>query len=265
MVSTAQLFRYLKRRAYSTLQSRALILMYHRVLPCVEDDPFNLKVSNEHFDEHMAFLSSHYKVLSLEKLIDQLQRGRLNQHRAVTITFDDGYFDNYNYAFPVLKKYGLHATIFLATDYIEQQKPFNKLLKTGYIQENFADDNPLTWDQVREMVDSCLVSLGVHTASHAVMSTLSEEAAKKELRNAQKAIKKNTIIDAQFFAYPYGQPEDWNANTERWVQEVGFTCSLTTVRGVVKATSSCFALPRAMVRDMPAKDFAKFISKEFIT
>jgi peptidoglycan/xylan/chitin deacetylase (PgdA/CDA1 family) len=93
-----------------------LVLPYHRVAP----QPDDLLLSPVHprvFEAQVAHVTRHYRVLPLDGALDQLFAGGLPP-RAAAITFDDGYRDNLQYAYPILKKYGAPATIFLATDFI---------------------------------------------------------------------------------------------------------------------------------------------------
>ncbi len=94
---------------------RIFILMYHRV--DYEARPFfETVVPPDVFERQVRFLSRHYEIVDLKDL-KMMERGGDGKD-LVILTFDDGYRDNYTYAFPVLKKYGVPATVFLATDYI---------------------------------------------------------------------------------------------------------------------------------------------------
>ena len=90
--------------------------MYHRVLP--EADPFAIgALTVEQFRRQVEVLAQCFKVVSLEQLITGLAHGRLPPGTAC-ITFDDGYLDNYTFAYPILEQYNVPATIFLASDVI---------------------------------------------------------------------------------------------------------------------------------------------------
>jgi len=91
-----------------------IILAYHRVLP--ENDErialtqCGMYVTTRTFEAHMGYISKNYKVMSLEDLHEAKDLSR-----TCIITFDDGWSDNYEYAYPILKKYGFPATIFVST------------------------------------------------------------------------------------------------------------------------------------------------------
>jgi peptidoglycan/xylan/chitin deacetylase (PgdA/CDA1 family)/CelD/BcsL family acetyltransferase involved in cellulose biosynthesis len=97
----------------------ARILYYHRVNQ--ENDPFFPAISTDLFEEEMRFVARHYNVVSLAELLERLETG--SSEPVVAITFDDGYQDNYQNAFPILKRYGLPATIFLATGSMDSREP----------------------------------------------------------------------------------------------------------------------------------------------
>ncbi|MFH1134713.1 MAG: polysaccharide deacetylase family protein [Pseudomonadota bacterium] len=105
----------------------APILLYHRVLPPDHQDVFSsphIMVSAPDFEKQMAFLAEHYQVLPLEELAGRLARGRLPHPRLAAVTFDDGWEDNHRHAYPILKRHGLPATIFLTTGFVGEKKVF---------------------------------------------------------------------------------------------------------------------------------------------
>jgi len=99
------------------LKSQVVILLYHRVAP-KEDDWTMEPLSPEDFEKQIAYLCRNFEVVSLTGLIEYLNLEKSLPEKAIAITFDDGYKDNYRYAYPVLKKCHAPATIFLATGYI---------------------------------------------------------------------------------------------------------------------------------------------------
>lgn len=111
--------RYLERR----LEGRALILMYHRVLPLDEvEGTFvqpGMYVTPRTFELHLRYLTARFAVVPLQELLARWQDGTWSREaRYCAITFDDGWVDNYRHAFPLLRKHRVPATIFLPTDLI---------------------------------------------------------------------------------------------------------------------------------------------------
>lgn len=99
-----------------------VILMYHRIArPAL--DPWDLAVSPERFDEHVATLKAHRVVLPMSEFGELFEKGRLPR-KAVGITFDDGYVDNLLNAAPILEQRSATATLFLATGGVGQRRPY---------------------------------------------------------------------------------------------------------------------------------------------
>ena len=104
-------------------RGRVVILTYHRVVSdqMVRDEHIQpgMYVRGQSFEAHIAYLRKRFTIISLDELLDLWQTNRLKSDRSYcVITFDDGWKDNYQFAFPVLMKYRIPATIFLATDFI---------------------------------------------------------------------------------------------------------------------------------------------------
>lgn len=102
--------------------ARLTILIYHRVL--AEPDPFLSEVDVKTFDAQMSALKACFRVLPLGEAIERLRAFRLPA-RAACVTFDDGYADNVTQALPVLLHHGLHATFFVASDFLNGGRMFN--------------------------------------------------------------------------------------------------------------------------------------------
>ncbi len=96
--------------------------MYHRIAK-VKFDPWDLCVTPENFEQQLDVLSKRYRVIPLDELIDQLKKGRFFKN-AVSITFDDGYIDNYTVAKPLLEKFNLPATFFIPTLNVGKNKEY---------------------------------------------------------------------------------------------------------------------------------------------
>ncbi len=95
-------------------RNKPQILMYHRIinLPNVHG------LSPELFEKQLEFLAKNFRVVPIETLLDELSTGRLKPN-TTALTFDDGHFDFYTNAWPLLKKYKLPATLYIATGFID--------------------------------------------------------------------------------------------------------------------------------------------------
>ena len=95
------------------------IIVYHRVGE-KEGFPFLSPIPLREFEKQIEYLSKTFMVMPLDILVEHVLEKKTLPKRVVAITFDDGYRDNYRHAYPILKRYGLSATFFLATDYINK-------------------------------------------------------------------------------------------------------------------------------------------------
>jgi len=105
------------------LRGKVIILTYHRVVSSKELDKYYIQpgmyVKSDTFEMQMKFLKDHFVTLPFAELLHVWRQGEMDgKKRYCVITFDDGWLDNYVYAYPILKKYSLPATIFLTTSYI---------------------------------------------------------------------------------------------------------------------------------------------------
>lgn len=117
--------RALHDRGHATLT----ILAYHRVMPtdALESYPFDdqlISATPAQFEWQMRHLREHLHPVALREVIAHLDEGAPLPPAAVAVTFDDGFADTYRYAFPVLKRYAIPATIFVSTGYVDSKEPF---------------------------------------------------------------------------------------------------------------------------------------------
>lgn len=110
-------------------QNSVTIIGYHRVVADIgkaeANSIYGLVVSKETFREHCRILQENFDVVNLEEAAEFLESGEFSYLPKAVITFDDGYLDNYEEAFPILKEFGLPATIFLPTTMIGKDEPLS--------------------------------------------------------------------------------------------------------------------------------------------
>ena len=141
--------RFLNRR-------RGIILMYHGLTEREDNrDWTQLKVDD--FSRQMQYLSRLYRPLSMQKLVDMLDSGRLEPY-SVAVTFDDGYESNYAHAYPILKQYGIPATIFVTSGFVLGTLPLRGFLWPDYVSALLKSLAPRT-------VDWRHIGLGQHDLS----------------------------------------------------------------------------------------------------
>ena len=135
---------YATRHYLPRLKGKVLILNYHRILPR-DNLPLSAPVQpgmyvfSDAFEDQIRFLSKHFSVLSFTELLERWNDSSLDSEgRYCVITFDDGWIDNYLHAFPILKRYGMPATIFLPTALIGTDRWFWPDKLAYLFQKGFA-------------------------------------------------------------------------------------------------------------------------------
>lgn len=203
------------------------ILMYHYIRDCncpKDKSGMILSVSPATFDEQMGYLSSHgYTPITLDTLAAIYSNQAQAPAKPVVITFDDGYIDFYANAYPTLKKYAFHAVSFIPTGLIGSG---------GY----------MSWDNIRELQKSGLVSFEGHTISHAYLPKLSTQQLTKELRDSKNTLQSQTGTVVNFIAYPFGAS---NSTVTKVAQSVGYIGGIGTWFG--KASGINMNMPRVRV------------------
>jgi len=103
-------------------KSQVAILTYHRI--CPKKDNWQDSIEPHTFEQQMGYFCKKYEILSLAELTKHIVQKRRLPRKAIIITFDDGYMDNYLNAYPILVKYHIPATIFLTTGHISSDNLF---------------------------------------------------------------------------------------------------------------------------------------------
>lgn len=135
------------------------IVYYHSVGPVVSNwHRHFLTLNPQAFSKHLEYFSRNYNIISLKELW-QIRTGQSAPVRKpLVITFDDGYSDNFTWAFPLLKRYTIKATIFVSPAFVDDRD----ILRTESDSPGF-----LSWSEMKVMIESGLVDIGSHTLTHA--------------------------------------------------------------------------------------------------
>lgn len=206
----------------SGLKQKASILMYHSI---GDDDSF-FTVSQHNFDRQLAYLKAgNFKVLFLSHMLRKQLHGE-DISNCVCITFDDGYENNYSMAFPILKKYGFPATIFISTDF--------KHKKLEMLSRN----------HMNEISESGFVEFMPHTRHHFVLTELPLQEAVREIEDARKDVEDMMHTGARVLAYPKGL---YNDEIVLYLKGAGWLGAVTVKEGLVSRDSDLFVLPRNAV------------------
>lgn len=217
----------------SSAESPVPILVYHLVTDNIFSKNTDLFVKPEEFDKQMELISKNgYTPIFADELS---QAG--NYKKPIIISFDDGYIDNYENVFPIIKKYNLRITIFVITDMIDTE-------------------NHLTSAQIKEMSRSGYVSIQSHTVTHRYLTKLDELDLVTELEKSKNEIFKLTGKNPTAIAYPYG---DINSNTAEYVKKY-YSMGFSTTAGTLSNAEDKYAITRYGVsRYTTLKDIQDYI------
>ncbi|KRM95180.1 prophage Lp2 protein 59 [Liquorilactobacillus aquaticus DSM 21051] len=200
---------------------RIPILMYHSI-----SAGNALRVPPKQFAEEMAYLkANHYYTLTTAEAIKAFETNSLPRQKVVWITLDDAYKDNYTAAFPILKKYHLHATINYITSF--NQKP-----------------NHLTLNEAKIMQHSGLVDFQSHTVQHLDLNELSTDVQMQELANSKKWLDNTFRQKTQMICYPAGR---YNQTTIKLANHLGYKIGLTTNEGLACLDQGWYSLSRVRI------------------
>jgi len=216
------------------------ILCYHRFS---NDCGSPLCLPVHLFKQQMRYLSENgYRVVTFGQLLDFLEYREALPKKAVIISIDDGYRSTYDIAYPILKKYGFNATLFIYTDFIG------------------ASRNALTWSQINRMKADGF-EIGSHTLSHSDLTTQKEgedtqtymARIEKELRVSKQIIDKKLGQNTILLAYPFGR---YNQSVLKISKRLGYQVAVTVKRG----GNAFFVNPLALKRTQVLKKDMTFFT-----
>ena len=233
------------------------IFMYHHVSPHKGD---MVTVAPDVFEAQMRFLAdAGYKTLSADEVLDYILGTSEIHEKAVAVTFDDGYLDNYIYAFPVFKKYNIKATIFVVTDWVEEASRGQGLRVKGQevilpshdegknlIANGQANKVVMDLDMIKEMQKSGLVGFYSHTVSHKKCDELSDEKLMMELKDSKRVMEQRLHKPCPYLCWPKGS---FSESAVKIAKEAGYEAVFTTQKGVVRTGSDRYCIERVVVKD----------------
>ena len=213
------------------------VIMYHRVIKDEsEKGVHGTYVTVEQFEEQMKYLKKKgYETVTFKDLLNNRYKQRFDKDKKwIMLTFDDGYKDNYENAFPILKKYQFKGIIYVL-DGIE----YNKwdVDNPGNPEKRFTLMNQ---DELLEM-QNYGIEFGGHTSTHPRLAELSTEQVKSEIINSKSNIEKIIGKELLSFAYPYGS---LNEEVKRIPQEAGYKFAVATDSGSIVFSDDLFEIRR---------------------
>jgi peptidoglycan/xylan/chitin deacetylase (PgdA/CDA1 family) len=219
---------------------RTVVLMYHAI------GHSRYAVTPDDFEAHMKYLKDHACVVSLENIIS----GRFPAAGVpftCAITFDDGYRGVYEYAYPILQRYGFPAVLYVTTSALAGNGTPRPTRVPGF----FPGEAILTWHQLREMSEGG-IRVGSHLCHHLDMRQLSVNTGLTELSRSREIISQQVSAPCTDFAYPFGL---FNARNADWVSALRYESAVTVQHRAVPHNLDRFRIPRMSVAPETSGDF----------
>ncbi len=220
----------------SELPVTAPILLYHHITPEEIDNEYYLAL--DLFEQHMEWVTQQgYTTITISQLADALTKGTYLPEKPILITFDDGYDDLYQYAYPVMKSRGMVATAYLI----------------GFCLDA---EGCISTEQVRMMAESGW-EFGVHSMSHQNLTTVSD--LNYEMYQPRVLLERKLNLPLTTFAYPYGAGNDF-IYRKSW--QYGYSAAVGLGKHVSHYPWSLFYLSRMVISDgMTTNDLEAIIQE----
>jgi peptidoglycan/xylan/chitin deacetylase (PgdA/CDA1 family) len=221
--------------------------MYHYISqPPAGADVYrkDLSVTPQRFKEQLQYLKdAGYTSITLDDLLYALAQGRPLPPKPIVLTFDDGYRDSYENAFPLLREAGFTATFFVITDFVTEGRP-----------------EYLTWDQIKEMA-AVGQQFGSHSRNHPNLAGQPVDYLVWQALGSKEAIEAQLGQPPRWVAYPSGKHDRRAMDVFR---SAGFWGGLTIDQGTTHTLDDIFELKRVRVRGShTAADLAELLALDW--
>jgi glycosyltransferase involved in cell wall biosynthesis len=226
------------------------ILMYHRVAPSGAQATARWRVTPEAFQQQLKYLyDAGYYSVTFKDWHATAQFKKPLPGRAIILTIDDGYMDVFDFAAPLLRKYGSSAYVFFVADRIGQ---------TNLWDERFGETLPLMgWRQIRKLQEAG-IRFGSHTCTHPMLTSLSNAHVVREAARSVATLTEGLGQPVTSFAYPFG---DHDPAIARLLGACGLNYCVTCRSALAECTDPLTMLPRLEVcGDAPLKDLVAKLS-----
>jgi peptidoglycan/xylan/chitin deacetylase (PgdA/CDA1 family) len=220
-------------RSYKLMKPEAaVVLAYHSI----SDVHSPLTCPPSAFEKQCRFFAKYCDVVPVSEMLNLIRSGSALLGK-LSITFDDGYKDNFELAAESLSKHGLPATFFVATEFIDSDHiPW-------WDKDKGIQSRWMTWQDVKALSDAGF-SIGGHTQNHIDLGTVSLEEAKKEILGCFDTLRDKLGIDCNEFAYPYGGKKNIRPASLEIIRDSKFESCFSAYGGKVNPADDQYALRR---------------------
>jgi peptidoglycan/xylan/chitin deacetylase (PgdA/CDA1 family) len=216
---------------------RATILMYHSIgMPPEGAKLKGLYVDPRMFHFQMWYLKkAGFKVVGMAEILEYIHGKRI-QDKLVALTFDDGYQDFHDNAFPILKKFNYPSTVFLVSSLIGKENIWDK--EQLHVRKPLMD-----WDIIKELTKNGVV-FGAHSKTHPHLSEIPMKDLSSEIIEPKQVIEEKLHTSVDYFCYPYG---DYNKKVIEVTRSAKYLAAVSVQRGFVRKGDCLFDINRVPV------------------
>ena len=208
------------------------ILMLHRVVEHrSEGENRELEITPEFLRRTIeTYRQQGHRFVSIDEACAIIAKGRSKQP-FVCLTFDDGYRDTFDLAYPLLKGHNIPFAVYVTTGFVDQ---------TASVWW-YDQTDVMNWEQIQALDADPLCTIGAHTITHPRLSTLTEDDMRNEIVVSKRRLEEVLVHTVDHFSYPHG---DHNDDTITIVRDCGFRTALMAWGGTVRRGDSSFLLHR---------------------
>jgi peptidoglycan/xylan/chitin deacetylase (PgdA/CDA1 family) len=220
-------------------RDKFIVTAFHRINSTTLGD--GITCAPDMFRRVCVWLKQNFRVIPLADQIDALESKRILGGTA-SITFDDGYLDNFEIAAPILRELGLPATFFVATDFL------GSTTVPTWESHGSPGAQWMTWDHIDALAQDGF-DIESHTCTHANLCAADAETVRRELRDSLLRLTQALGSQRRLFAYPFGGREHINNPVREMVRQVGYRCCLSCYGGINSAAADPYSLRRVPVNE----------------
>ena len=254
----------------------------HRVIPERSLFPSNreLEVTPDYLEDQIEkYRRQGYCFVCIDEIISDINHARwdLRRKKRVNISFDDGFRDVYDYAFPIFKKYGIPFTIYLVGNFpvgtsdlwwiqLEQlvkgdvvsyenlmkriyqsdknMRDLMHLITTSEPDFQLCNTLSLSWGQLTEMVESGLCTIGCHSMTHPSLTRIPTDDLLNELTESKRIIESHLPVTIKHFSYPHSME---NRAIQERLKEAGYETATMGYGGTIRKGDNLYKLNRRYI------------------
>lgn len=187
-------------------KAKVPVIMYHDI---ISNKKVIYDITPQELEKHFELIkSTQMTPISLNRLFAHLRTGSPLPKKPILLTFDDGYGGHYEYAYPLLKKYGYPAVF---------------AIHTSGVGVN-AGRTHVTWEQLRTMANDPLITISSHSRTHPALTKISDQQLYKEVVESKQILEAQLDRSIIYFTYPYG---NYDSRVKKIVAEAGYLAAIT--------------------------------------